>query len=61
MEIVRESAAICDMSTLGKILIQGPDAAEFLSRVYVNNWQSLAIGKSRLRLQQHLPQVHLGV
>ncbi|TIU14751.1 MAG: hypothetical protein E5W53_30305, partial [Mesorhizobium sp.] len=32
----RESAGIVDVSTLGKIAVQGPDAAEFLDRVYTN-------------------------
>ena len=29
---------ICDVTTLGKIDIKGPDAAEFLNRVYTNAW-----------------------
>jgi len=38
---------IADTSTLGKIDVQGPDAAEFLDRVYVNGFSKLAVGKAR--------------
>jgi len=38
---------VLDYSTLGKIDIQGPDAAELLDRVYTNNWQKLKIGRCR--------------
>jgi heterotetrameric sarcosine oxidase alpha subunit len=54
--IVRETLAartnvgLVDVSTLGKIDIQGPDAAEFLDRVYSNNFKSLPIGKARYGL-----------
>ena len=44
---VRSAAGICDVSTLGKIDIQGADAAAFLERVYVNGWKGLAVGKAR--------------
>ncbi|MBO6562599.1 MAG: sarcosine oxidase subunit alpha family protein [Nisaea sp.] len=44
---VRNAAGISDVSTLGKIDIQGADAAEFLNRVYINGWKTLAIGKAR--------------
>ena len=44
---VRERVGVLDASTLGKIDIQGPDAAEFLNRVYTNNWSKLAIAKVR--------------
>jgi sarcosine oxidase subunit alpha len=47
---VRESAGILDASTLGKIDIQGPDAREFLARVYTNAWAKLAVGKCRYGL-----------
>ena len=46
----RESAGLLDASTLGKIDIQGKDAAEFLNRVYTNSWSKLAIGKCRYGL-----------
>ncbi len=44
---VRSAVGVCDVSTLGKIDIQGPDAAALLDRVYVNMISSLAIGKVR--------------
>lgn len=44
---VRNAVGLCDVSTLGKIDIQGADAAEFLNRVYVNGWKTLAIGRAR--------------
>ncbi|MEO7941194.1 MAG: glycine cleavage T C-terminal barrel domain-containing protein, partial [Burkholderiaceae bacterium] len=47
MAIVREQVGIADVSTLGKIDVQGPDAAEFLNRVYVNGFAKLPIGKAR--------------
>ena len=46
----RESVAILDASTLGKIDIQGKDAREFLGRVYTNAWAKLAVGKCRYGL-----------
>ena len=47
MRLVREAVGICDVSTLGKIAVQGPDAGELLDRVYVNAFKSLAVGKAR--------------
>ena len=47
---VRSGAGVCDVSTLGKIDIQGKDAAEFLDRVYINGWRNLAVGKARYGL-----------
>jgi methylglutamate dehydrogenase subunit C len=47
---VRNGVGICDVSTLGKIDIQGMDAAEFLERVYINTWKMLPIGKARYGL-----------
>ena len=44
---VRSAVGFCDVSTLGKIDIQGPDAALFLDRLYINNWSTLAVGKAR--------------
>ena len=46
----RDSAAILDASTLGKIDIQGTDASEFLNRVYTNSWSKLLIGRCRYGL-----------
>ncbi|WP_421872092.1 sarcosine oxidase subunit alpha family protein [Pararhizobium sp.] len=47
---VRENAGICDVSTLGKIEIFGPDAAEFLNRLYCNPFLKLPAGKARYGL-----------
>jgi sarcosine oxidase subunit alpha len=46
----RGSVGICDVTTLGKIDIQGRDAAEFLNRVYANGFAKLAVGKVRYGL-----------
>ncbi|HTR15506.1 MAG TPA: sarcosine oxidase subunit alpha family protein [Acetobacteraceae bacterium] len=47
---VRGAVGICDVSTLGKIDIQGADAASFLERVYVNSWTNLKVGRARYGL-----------
>lgn len=47
---VREVVGICDVTTLGKIDIQGPDAAKFLECVYTNSWTNLAVGRVRYGL-----------
>jgi sarcosine oxidase subunit alpha len=47
MQLVRRGVGLADVSTLGKIDIQGPDAAEFLNRVYVNGFAKLPIGKAK--------------
>jgi sarcosine oxidase subunit alpha len=46
----RKGVAMMDASTLGKIDIRGPDAREFLNRVYSNAWSQLAPGKCRYGL-----------
>ena len=55
---VRHSVGICDVSTLGKIDVMGPDAAEFLNRIYLNGFLKLPVGKVRygvmLRPDGHL-------
>jgi sarcosine oxidase subunit alpha len=43
----RESVGVMDASTLGKIEVQGPDAAEFLNRMYTNTYDKLAVGAIR--------------
>ncbi len=47
---VRQSVGLADISTLGKIDIQGPDALELLQRVYVNDFASLKVGRARYGL-----------
>jgi sarcosine oxidase subunit alpha len=47
---VREGAGIIDVSTLGKIEVQGPDAGAFLDRIYTNVMSSLKVGRCRYGL-----------
>ena len=47
---VRNAVGILDASTLGKIDVQGADAAEFLERIYTNSWKRLRIGRCRYGL-----------
>ena len=47
---VREAVGLVDVSPLGKIDVQGPDAARFLDRLYCNPLQRLAVGKARYGL-----------
>ena len=47
---VRSAVGICDVSTLGRIDVQGKDAAQFLNRVYINGWTKLPVGKARYGL-----------
>ncbi|MFK0274003.1 sarcosine oxidase subunit alpha family protein [Ensifer sp. NPDC090286] len=47
---VRANVGLCDVSTLGKIEVFGPDAAEFLNRLYCNPVLKLPIGKARYGL-----------
>jgi sarcosine oxidase subunit alpha len=44
---VRENVGVVDVSTLGKIELQGRDVAEFLNRVYINRWDNLHVGRCR--------------
>ena len=44
---VRQNVGVCDVTTLGKIDIKGPDTAELLNRVYTNAWLKLPVGKAR--------------
>ena len=46
----RSSVGICDVTTLGKIDIQGKDAADFLNKVYANGFAKLPVGKTRYGL-----------
>lgn len=47
---VRSNVGFCDVSTLGKIDVQGPDAGAFLDRLYANAISTLAVGKVRYGL-----------
>jgi sarcosine oxidase, subunit alpha len=47
---VRNAVGALDASTLGKIEVVGPDAAEFLDRMYTNRMSNLAVGSIRYGL-----------
>jgi sarcosine oxidase subunit alpha len=44
---VHESLGVIDVSTLGKIVVEGPDAAELLDRLYPNRFSDLKPGRIR--------------
>ena len=48
--MTRQSVGICDVSTLGKIDIQGEDAGKFLNKIYINTFSTLKVGKCRYGL-----------
>ncbi|MER8524530.1 sarcosine oxidase subunit alpha family protein [Mesorhizobium sp. M1076] len=47
---VRSAVGLCDVTTLGKIDVQGADAGEFLNRVYCNVMATLKVGRVRYGL-----------
>lgn len=47
VQTTRSSVGICDVSTLGKIDIQGCDAGRLLDLLYINGFANLAVGKAR--------------
>ncbi len=47
---VRASVGVCDVTTLGKVDVQGADAAAFLNKVYCNGFAKLPVGKTRYGL-----------
>ena len=47
---VRGGVGLLDASTLGKILVKGPDAGAFLDLLYTNVMSSLAVGRCRYGL-----------
>lgn len=47
---VRENVGFIDASTLGKIVVKGPDAGKFLDMLYTNMMSSLKPGKCRYGL-----------
>ena len=44
---VHEGAGLIDVSTLGKLMVRGPDAGEFLNRLYPNRFDNLKPGRVR--------------
>ena len=46
----RKSVGVCDVTTLGKVDVQGKDASSFLNFIYCNGFAKLPIGKTRYGL-----------
>jgi sarcosine oxidase subunit alpha len=46
----RKSVGLLDASTLGKIVVQGPDAGKFLDMMYTNMMSTLKVGRCRYGL-----------
>ncbi len=44
---VHDAVGVIDVGTLGKIEVYGPDAGEFLDRVYVSRYANLKVGMTR--------------
>ena len=44
---VHEAAGLIDVSTLGKLIVRGPEAGAFLDRLYPNRISNLAVGRIR--------------
>ncbi|QDL90548.1 sarcosine oxidase subunit alpha family protein [Paroceanicella profunda] len=47
---VRAAVGLCDVTTLGKVDVQGADAAPFLDRIYANTMSTLKVGRVRYGL-----------
>ena len=47
---VRNSVGLLDASTLGKIIVKGPDAGRFLDMLYTNMMSNLKVGRCRYGL-----------
>jgi sarcosine oxidase, subunit alpha len=50
VEAVRTRVGLIDVGTLGKIEVHGPDAAEFLDRIYTARYGNLKVGMTRYAL-----------
>jgi len=46
-QVVHDSVGLIDVSTLGKLVVKGPDAGAFLDRLYPNRFSDLKIGRIR--------------
>ena len=44
---VRQAVGVCDVSTLGKIEMVGPDCGMLLDRLYINTFSTLPVGRAR--------------
>ncbi|MFV3074962.1 sarcosine oxidase subunit alpha family protein [Niveispirillum fermenti] len=47
VRLTRSGVGVCDVSTLGKIDIHGPDAGTLLDRLYTGTFSTLAVGRAR--------------
>jgi sarcosine oxidase subunit alpha len=47
---VREGVSLGDVSTLGKLIVSGPDTVEFLERLYPTGVADIRVGRSRYAL-----------
>ncbi|WP_159008576.1 sarcosine oxidase subunit alpha family protein [Bradyrhizobium sp. S69] len=47
VSMTRSGVGICDVSTLGKIDVHGPDAGILLDRLYINMFSTLPVGRAR--------------
>ncbi|MEM1128954.1 MAG: sarcosine oxidase subunit alpha family protein [Pseudomonadota bacterium] len=47
---VRAGVGLCDVTTLGKVDVQGADAGAFLNRIYCNGMATLKVGRTRYGL-----------
>ena len=47
VKATRSAVGLIDVSTFGKIDLQGADVGTFLDRVYINTFSTLAVGKAR--------------
>ena len=54
---VRENVGLIDVSTLGGIEVRGPDAAEFLNRIYTFAYLKQPVGRSRYVLMTDMSGV----
>jgi sarcosine oxidase subunit alpha len=50
VQTTRNAVGLCDVSTLGKIELVGPDVGAFLDRLYVNTFSTLQPGRVRYGL-----------
>ena len=47
VKATRGGVGLCDVSTLGKIELTGPDVGTLLDRLYINQFSTLPVGKAR--------------
>jgi sarcosine oxidase subunit alpha len=50
VDAVRQRAGLIDVSTLGKLEVIGPDAAQFLERIYTGRFAKMSVGTTRYGL-----------